>query len=55
MALNQFIRSCSLFLGVTPPRPGEERRAFVILVVVLISVIVFSVGIFWGMSRLLLR
>jgi len=55
MALNQFIRSFSLFLGVTPPRPGEERRAVVILVVALISVIVFSVGLFWGMSRLILR
>ena len=55
MALNQFIRSFSLFLGVTPPRPGEERRAVVILIVVLISVIVFSVGLFLGMSRLILR
>ena len=55
MALNHFIRSFSLFLGITPPRPGEERRAAVILVVLLISVILFSVGLFWGMSRLILR
>jgi len=55
VALNHFIRSFSLFLGITPPRPGEERRAAVILVVLLISVILFSVGLFWGMSRLILR
>jgi hypothetical protein len=55
MPLNQFIRSFSLFLGVTPPRPGEERRAVVILVAVLILVIVFSVGLFFAMSRRILR
>ena len=50
-SLDQFIRSFTLFLGITPPKPGQERRVAVILAVSLGAVILLTIGLILGMAR----
>jgi len=49
--LDQFIRSFTLFLGITPPKPGQERRVAIILAVTITAVIFLMLGLVLGMVR----
>jgi hypothetical protein len=49
--LDQFIRSFTLFLGITPPKPGQERRVAIILAVTITAVIFLTLGLVLGMVR----
>jgi hypothetical protein len=53
--LNRFIQSFTLCLGITPPKPGQERRVAVILALTAGAVIILTVGLLLGMVRYMYR
>jgi hypothetical protein len=53
--INRFIRSFILILGVTPPKPGQERRVAVILGVTLVIVTAITVALVLGLARVMYR
>jgi hypothetical protein len=50
---DQFIRSFTLSLGITPPKPGQERRVAIVLAVTIFAVILLTVGLVLGLARLM--
>jgi len=50
---NRFIRSFTLILGVTPPKPGQERRVAIILGVTLVVVTALTVALVLGLARVM--
>jgi len=54
-ALDRFVRSFTLFLGITPPKPGQERRVALILLAALTATILGSIALVIAMSKMMLR
>ena len=54
-SLDQFVRSFTLFLGVTPPKPGQERRIALLILGTLVGLVAGSVALVLGMLRIMAR
>jgi hypothetical protein len=52
-SFDRFVRQFTLLLGITPPKPGHERRTALILLATLAAIILGSVALLIGMSRIM--
>lgn len=53
--LNQFAREFSLFVGITPPKPEQERLFGILILLILLAITVGSVVLLLFMTRIVLR
>jgi hypothetical protein len=53
--LNEFAREFSLFIGITPPKPEQERLVGVLIIAILLATVAGSVVLLLVMARVVLR
>ena len=53
--LNQFARDFSLFVGITPPKPEQERLVGMLILLTLFGITAGSVALLLVMTRIVLR
>ena len=54
-SIEEFVHALTLFIGITPPKPGQERKVGIAILITLFATAAGTVALVLFMARLMLR